>query len=76
MAALAALDVVVVASAGNSYFFYQAEGADYPASDPNVIAVGAVFSEDAIAWLAELGVTPSTAFDPAPEQRAHPTPAT
>ncbi|MFT7286670.1 MAG: subtilisin family serine protease, partial [Halieaceae bacterium] len=42
-AALAALGVISIAAAGNDYFSFQAPGVGYPASDPNVIAVGATF---------------------------------
>ena len=51
-AALADLGVINVAAAGNSYFDYQSEGVDYPAADPQVIAVGATFEENegAFGW--------------------------
>lgn len=43
LSALAARGVVVTAAAGNSYGAFQSPGLAYPASDPSVIAVGAVF---------------------------------
>ncbi|MCA9123729.1 MAG: carboxypeptidase regulatory-like domain-containing protein [Planctomycetales bacterium] len=47
LAALAAMDVIVVASAGNSYAtFGGSQGVAYPAADPNTIAVGAVWDGD------------------------------
>ncbi|MCA9124985.1 MAG: carboxypeptidase regulatory-like domain-containing protein [Planctomycetales bacterium] len=47
LAALAAMDVIVVASAGNSYATYSGtQGVAYPAADPNTIAVGAVWDGD------------------------------
>lgn len=44
LGALAARGVIVTAAAGNSYGAFQSPGLAYPASDPSVIAVGAVFS--------------------------------
>jgi hypothetical protein len=47
LAALRALDVMVVSSQGNSFFEYNsAQGAGYPAADPNSISVGAVYDSD------------------------------
>ena len=47
LAALAALDVVVVSAAGNSFFnFGSAQGVAYPAADPNSLAVGAVWDSN------------------------------
>lgn len=46
LAALAARNVITVAAAGNSYFSFQREGVSYPAADPNVLAVGAVYAGD------------------------------
>jgi hypothetical protein len=44
LAALANLGVIVVAAAGNSYYDFSGQvGLSYPAADPNVISVGAVF---------------------------------
>ena len=43
LARLEQMGVITVASAGNSYGKYQAEGASYPAIDPSTLAVGAVF---------------------------------
>lgn len=46
-AALEALGVVSVAAAGNLFSTYESiEGVGFPASDPNTIAVGAVWSSD------------------------------
>ncbi len=44
LATLAAMNVIVVAAAGNSFHRYQAMGVSYPASDPSILAVGAVYS--------------------------------
>ncbi len=47
IAALAALDVIVVSASGNSFFnFNSAPGVSYPAADPNSLSVGAVFDGD------------------------------
>jgi hypothetical protein len=46
-AALAAQNVIVVAAAGNSYSQFKAQGVSYPAADPSVVAVGAVYSSNA-----------------------------
>jgi len=47
LAALAAMDVIVVAAAGNSFFDNGSiPGVNYPAADVNTIAVGAVFDTD------------------------------
>ena len=43
LAALNALDVIVVSAAGNDYFQFQTQGVSYPAADPNSLAVGAVW---------------------------------
>ncbi len=44
LATLAADDVIVVAAAGNNFYTFDSEpGVSYPAADPNVIAVGAVW---------------------------------
>lgn len=46
LAAIAAMNIAVFASAGNGFFsFNSAQGTAYPASDPNVIAVGAVYDQ-------------------------------
>lgn len=46
LAALAGMKVAVVASAGNQYHAMNGlQGVAYPASDPSVIAVGAVFAQ-------------------------------
>ncbi len=43
-AALAAIDVMVVAAAGNDFFVHgSVPGVSYPAADPNTITVGAVY---------------------------------
>ncbi|MGQ0628085.1 MAG: S8 family peptidase, partial [Phycisphaerales bacterium] len=45
LAALAMQNIVTVAAAGNSFFdFGSQQGASYPAADPNVLAVGAVYA--------------------------------
>jgi len=45
LAALAAINVIVVAAAGNGYFDAgSVQGIAYPASDPSVLAVGAVYA--------------------------------
>ncbi|NET57397.1 MAG: S8 family serine peptidase [Symploca sp. SIO2E6] len=47
MAALAAMDVIVVSSAGNSFFsFNSVQGVSYPAADPNSLAIGAVYDSN------------------------------
>ena len=46
LAALAAMDVIVVGAAGNNYYQYGSLGVAYPASDPAVIAVGATWAAD------------------------------
>ncbi len=43
LAALNAENVIVVSAAGNDYFENQTQGVSYPASDPNSLAVGAVW---------------------------------
>ncbi|WP_342364198.1 CARDB domain-containing protein [Terrarubrum flagellatum] len=46
-AALASEGVIVVAAAGNGFYSFGSQpGVSYPASDPNVLAVGAVWSGD------------------------------
>ncbi len=44
MAALAAMDVIVVSASGNSY--YGSQGIGYPSADPNSLSVGAVYQSD------------------------------
>ncbi len=52
LAALAAINVIVIAAAGNSYFDEgSVPGVAYPASDPSVLAVGAVYAESAGGFL-------------------------
>ncbi|MEN0019837.1 MAG: S8 family serine peptidase [Planctomycetota bacterium] len=47
LATLAAMDVLVIASAGNDFYaFGSAQGLAYPAADPNVLSVGATFDAD------------------------------
>ncbi len=44
MAALAAMDVIVVSASGNDFFGHgSAQGVSYPAADPNSLSVGAVW---------------------------------
>jgi hypothetical protein len=45
-AALAAQNVITVAAAGNNYANVNALGVAYPAADPAVLAVGAVWAGD------------------------------
>ncbi len=47
---LAQMNVKVVAAAGNSYGQFGAQGVSYPAADPNVIGVGAVFTGGSGSW--------------------------
>lgn len=46
-AAIAELGIITVAAGGNSYRPGQSAGIAYPAADPNVISVGAVYVDDA-----------------------------
>lgn len=46
LAALAGLNVATIVAAGNSYSQFAAQGLAYPAADPNVIAVGAVYDQN------------------------------
>ncbi len=46
LAALARMNVVTVAAAGNSYALFGRPGLAYPAADPNALAVGAVWDGD------------------------------
>lgn len=47
IASLAAMNVLMIAAAGNSFSsFASAQGLAYPAADPNVIAVGAVYDSN------------------------------
>ena len=51
LATLAALDVVVVAAAGNGFYGTAGvQGVSYPAADPNVLAVGAVYAQGYNGW--------------------------
>ena len=44
LAALAALDVIVVSASGNDFFGYgSSEGVGYPSADPNSLSIGAVY---------------------------------
>jgi hypothetical protein len=48
LAALAAMNVIVVSAAGNSFFTHgSAQGVSYPAADPNSLAVSAVWDSSA-----------------------------
>jgi hypothetical protein len=53
LAALAALDVIVVSAAGNNYYQVQAPGVSYPAADPNSLAVSGVWDGNfgTIQWI-------------------------
>lgn len=46
LAALADMGIIVIAATGNSYASFDTEGVAYPAADPNVIGVGAVWAGD------------------------------
>ncbi|AFY47683.1 CARDB domain-containing protein,putative collagen-binding protein,Calx-beta domain-containing protein,subtilase family protease [Nostoc sp. PCC 7524] len=47
LAALAAMNIIVTAAAGNSFYEFNSwQGVAYPAADPNTIAVGAVWSDN------------------------------
>lgn len=46
LAALAEMGVIVIAASGNSYASFDTEGVAYPAADPSVIGVGAVWAGD------------------------------
>lgn len=51
LATLANLGVIVVAAAGNSFYdFNSQQGLSYPAADPNVISVGAVYGNTGSAF--------------------------
>src|SRR6185436_9205177 len=43
LAALNAMNVMVVSAAGNDYFTFQSQGVSYPAADPNSLAISAVW---------------------------------
>jgi hypothetical protein len=48
LAALAALDVIVVSASGNAFYNYgSSQGVSYPAADPNSLSVGAVYDSNA-----------------------------
>jgi Zn-dependent M28 family amino/carboxypeptidase len=58
MAALAAMDVAVVTSAGNAFYTYSsAMGVAYPAADPNSLAIGAVYDGNSGGWGYSSGAT-------------------
>ncbi len=50
LAKLATMNVKVVAAAGNSYGQFNSVGVSYPAADPNVLGVGAVFTGGSGTW--------------------------
>ncbi len=50
LAKLATMNVKVVAAAGNSYGQFNSVGVSYPAADPNVLGVGAVFAGGSGTW--------------------------
>lgn len=52
---LSKASVKVVAAAGNSYYQFNSPGVSYPAADPNVIGVGAVFSVTGGDWSSPSG---------------------
>jgi hypothetical protein len=47
LAALDALDVIVVSASGNQYSNFNYQGVSYPAADPNSLSVGAVYDSNA-----------------------------
>jgi len=57
-AALAQMDVIVIAAAGNNYLQFGSMGVAYPASDPAVISVGATWAADfGGPWTVSTGAT-------------------
>jgi len=50
IAALAAMDVMVVIAAGNDFGFFEDVGVSRPAVDPNALAIGAVWADDYGPW--------------------------
>ncbi len=51
LAALAAMDVIVVSASGNDFYpFNSIQGVSYPSADPNSLSVGAVYSGDSGNW--------------------------
>ncbi len=56
LATLAAMDVIVVSSSGNSFYpFNSVQGVSFPAADPNSLSVGAVYSGDSGGWQYQSG---------------------
>ena len=66
LSTLASMNIIVVASAGNDYGVYNAPGVAYPASDPNILSVGAVYDANvgAVTW------AKSTDYTTAPDRIA------
>ena len=50
IAALAAMDVMVVIAAGNDFAYFEEVGVSSPAVDPNALAIGAVWAGDYGPW--------------------------
>lgn len=64
LAALAARDILVIAAAGNGFYTFNSKpGVSYPAADPNVIAVGAVWATQNSSFSAAGAVDFATAPD-------------
>ncbi len=58
LAKLASMNVKVVAAAGNAFYqFLSAQGVSYPAADPSVIGVGAVFTGGHGTWQSSSGAS-------------------
>jgi len=66
LAALAAMDVIVVSSSGNGFYgFGSAQGVGYPSADPNSLSVGAVYDANTGAWNYSSG---AQAYSTAPDR--------
>ncbi|MCA3160380.1 MAG: S8 family serine peptidase [Burkholderiales bacterium] len=64
LAALAARDILVIAAAGNGFYTFNSKpGVSYPAADPNVIAVGAVWATESSSFSAAGAIDFTTAPD-------------
>ncbi|MCA3585183.1 MAG: S8 family serine peptidase [Methylocystis sp.] len=64
LAALAARDILVIAAAGNGFYTFNSKpGVSYPAADPNVIAVGAVWATESSNFSAAGAIDFTTAPD-------------
>ena len=68
LAALAAMDVMTVCAAGNSFYSVDSvQGVSYPAADPNSLAVGAVYASGDSGWYYGSG---AKAYTTAPDRIA------